>query len=436
MSDVLLVDYEITGHHLKYAASLLDELDRQFPMFDFQFLTVGPDPRIEEYFEASDVTYLFSEEKAISRPGAGDILERLTRRPMWNAVGRTINYAEDSQYDIVHFLHVDNLLQALWKYSKQLNRLDSSVVGSINGAFFGTKSFPSFTDPERLLGSLEHVSSGYLLRYLPNLFSYRRPWKDAFLSQLLGSGTFDELFVPTESGRRYLDELRNETETKVVPDPIELPSLEQIGSKADARDELDILRESDVLLFFGELRSEKGIRILLDALHSYDGKEFTMVFAGEPVDVDPSDIASLDRNPDVTVRQELSYISESDVRHYFVASDGVVLPYTTAFGKHRPSNVFNLSCGYGRPVIAPNFGIFSSAITKHDLGITYEPDESEELARAIDDFLGSHETFSARQIQEYAETQTYGELAARIGDTYVSVVQSSQGRNGSGGYSS
>lgn len=425
MSSILLIDYDTTGHHLKYAGKLLDELADQYPSFDIDFLTIGKDSAIADYFSEDDVEYLFADRRPVSRrPGTGDLTDRIVNRPMRDVLKLTLAFVRESDYDIIHFLHIDNILQVLWKYSAELKQLRSRVFGSVNGAFFGTKAFPGFLNGAGnalVSQSLSHPAAGKALQGLPNLFSYRRPWKDAFLSHLLRTNTFDYLFVPTESGKRYIGQF-GDADITVVPDPTEVPDCEVVTSRKPAREALRVCQDTPVLLFFGELRDEKGIKLLLDGLRTYDGQPFTMVIAGKPIDVDFEEVESVRDNPALTVRADLGYIEESEVANYFAACDGVVLPYAMAFGEYRPSNVLNQSCSYGRPVIAPNFGVFTAVTTEWDVGVTYTPENRDSLVRTIDEFVGAPDQFSPGAIRDYARTQTYGQLAAEIGGIYQSTI--------------
>lgn len=423
MTDILLVDYETSGHHLKYAGGLVKELERQYQEFNITFLTSYADPRVNKYFNNSEVIYTdrTSSKKNI-RPGVDNSISIILSRRSRKNLKKTIDHISYSEYDAVHFLHVDNLLQVIWKYSKYIKGIEAEIFASINGAFFGEKTFPGWLNDRFstiLFNILTLGSSGILMKSLPNLFSYRRPWKDAMLYHILREPVFDHLFIPTKSGKKYINGIKNVNNTSVVPDPIILPDNESIDSKNASRNKLGLPTDEDILLFFGELRNEKGVTFLLEALKSYEGKQFTLVFAGEPIDVGVEEIEALRSNPNINLHYKLDYIEEKNVGLYFTACDGVIIPYSPEFGKHRPSNVLNQSCSYGKPIIAPNYGIFSEVVSEWGVGYTYSPLNSDSLLDTINDFLDSKDEFSSDTIQRYAQTQTFEQLAKQIGIKYL-----------------
>jgi glycosyltransferase involved in cell wall biosynthesis len=203
----------------------------------------------------------------------------------------------------------------------------------------------------------------------------------------------------------------------VVPDPVN-PWLKDLPGQKSARRELGIPIDDPTLLYFGEMRFEKGVDLLCDALESYDGPGFTMVLAGSPTDIDKRKLTNL-HNPRITFDIRAEFVPKQDIPTLFSASDGVVFPYRRSFGKYRPSGVFQKACAAHRPVLAPDFGFFANRISKYDIGATFSAGDVHSLTKEINDFVETAaKTQNADQFESYVSTQTYQNLAAVTIDSY------------------
>jgi glycosyltransferase involved in cell wall biosynthesis len=207
-----------------------------------------------------------------------------------------------------------------------------------------------------------------------------------------------------------------------IPDPLE-PWDGSPAAKRDARERLDLPAEGTVLLLFGQLVEEKGIDALLRALERYDGPAFTMVIAGSPVAVTPEEIEETARRSAVDVRPRLEFVPEADVEAYFVAADGVVLPYERSFGAARTSGVFQKACAAGRPILASDFGVFGRRVREWDLGVLCEPGSPERIAGALGTLVERGEAvYDAERMDEYACSQTFERLAELAHEAYRDVA--------------
>lgn len=133
------------------------------------------------------------------------------------------------------------------------------------------------------------------------------------------------------------------------------------------------------LLFFGVVRPDKGLDLLLQALARTPG-HVTLTVAGEFA----SDLAETREliaahgfGTRVTLRP--GYIPAAEVPALFAAADALVLPYRQAAGSQ---NVL-LAFSFGVPVIATTAGALAEAVRDGVDGLTCAPGDVDDLARAL-----------------------------------------------------
>ena len=133
------------------------------------------------------------------------------------------------------------------------------------------------------------------------------------------------------------------------------------------------------LLFFGEVRPDKGLDLLLQAL-ARTPDHVTLTVAGEFGDgLAPARelIAALNLGTRVTLRP--GYVPAAGLPALFAAADALVLPYRQAAGSQ---NVL-LAFSFGVPVIATTAGALAEAVRDGVDGLTCTPGDVEDLARAL-----------------------------------------------------
>ena len=124
------------------------------------------------------------------------------------------------------------------------------------------------------------------------------------------------------------------------------------------------------LLFFGAVRPDKGLDLLLQAL-ARTPEHVTLTVAGEfaagPA-VGPRLLAALGLGTPVTLRP--GYVPAAALPALFAAADALVLPYRAAAGSQ---NVL-LAFSFGGPVIATTAGALAEAVATASAGPTCCPD--------------------------------------------------------------
>ncbi len=120
--------------------------------------------------------------------------------------------------------------------------------------------------------------------------------------------------------------------------------------KLKAREKLNIPVDRFVLLFFGLIRSYKGLEILLDALGNLHSSETYpyLIIAGEfwdPVSRYEKQIMALNLIDQVAIHNR--YIPDDEVSNYFESADCLVAPYTGG----TQSGVATIAISFDLPMI-------------------------------------------------------------------------------------
>jgi glycosyltransferase involved in cell wall biosynthesis len=150
-------------------------------------------------------------------------------------------------------------------------------------------------------------------------------------------------------------------------------------SQAEAREELGLT--GDTLLFFGFVRSYKGLAYLLEALARVrEERDVRLLVVGEFWEGQQEtheQIEELGLTEAVTLVDD--YVPDEALEPYFAAADAVVLPYTSA----TQSAVVQLAYHWGRPVITTKVGGLPEVVEEGVSGMLVEPQDAEGLAAAI-----------------------------------------------------
>lgn len=149
-------------------------------------------------------------------------------------------------------------------------------------------------------------------------------------------------------------------------------------SEADARGELGAGENDLVVLLFGQMRPDKGIRDLLIAMRDTSGVR--VVLAGEDCGAleDAKDLmADLKVQGRVVVRR--GFATPAETGRLFLACDVVALPYQRASA----SGVLMLAYGYERPVVVYPVGGLPEYVTDGRTGWVCERPDPAALAETI-----------------------------------------------------
>lgn len=197
--------------------------------------------------------------------------------------------------------------------------------------------------------------------------------------------------------------------------PVLHPLYDNFGEaipKEEARKNLGIARDKNLLLFFGFIRKYKGLDLLLEAMHILQKKNSSiqLLIAGEFYE---------DERPyrDLIVKWQLenmllmrtAFIPDAEVRNYLCAADVVVQPYRNA----TQSGVTPLAYHFEKPMIVTNTGSLPAMVPHERVGLVAEPD-AESIAAAIERYFELGESYFITHLRSEKEKYSWNRMTAAI----------------------
>lgn len=185
-------------------------------------------------------------------------------------------------------------------------------------------------------------------------------------------------------------------------------------SKAEACAALKLDPEAKYLLFFGFIRSYKGLDLLLEAMAIPALQaipDLKLLIAGEFYE-EAKPYRDLIEKHGLQDRLVLrtDFIPNAEVRHYFCAADLVVQPYRHA----TQSGVTQVAYHFDKPMVVTNVGGLSELVPHGKVGYVVEPNP-EAIAAAILDFYTSAKAEEFTQnISRYKERFSWSRFVEAV----------------------
>ncbi len=134
------------------------------------------------------------------------------------------------------------------------------------------------------------------------------------------------------------------------------------------------------LLFFGQIKKDKGLDILLKSMKNIDSK-VSLVIAGKSSDIDFSYYKKLIKNLEINNKIIIKnhFISDADMLDLFLSSTIIVLPYKKIY----QSAVLLMSMSLGLPVIVSDLEPFNEIIIDDYNGFVFKNGDLVNLAQII-----------------------------------------------------
>lgn len=243
-----------------------------------------------------------------------------------------------------------------------------------------------------------------------NIRPHERKIGDTFFSRW--ALRFPDFFiVQSKTVLKDLLDFRPDAVYREVPHPVydifPLPV-----NKADARKRLKI-PEGKVILFFGYIRSYKGLRILIEAMPSILKRiSVRLLVCGEFYE-DREETFSLLRKLGMEDRVTVCdrFIPNEAVADYFCASDAVVLPYLSA----TQSGIAQVAYHYDKPVIATAVGGLPEVVRDGITGYIVPAGDPAALTDAVVRFYerGKESEF-VRNVREEKKKYSWERMAKTI----------------------
>lgn len=289
-------------------------------------------------------------------------------RNSWRVLDRALQAAVPERFDVLHLTGIEFLTAGIL-----LRRRPPSIpaVMELSAANF---SFQSYAGPVwmRAYKALQ-----------------TRVFQPTLGRQIEGIAVLGEYQREALTRQLRLDQ---RTQIAVIPDGGAEPAI--TVARAEARKRLGLRGDlQNLFLFFGLLRRDKGIEVLLAAAALLRDSPFHLLLAGHPADYTEAEILAQVRQHglDDKVIAHLGYIPEDAVSAYYFACDALVLPYRRVYsGGSGP--LLKGACMHARPSIVTGVSEMGRLVREYGLGLVAPPEDPAGLAQQLQQFLAMPES--------------------------------------------
>lgn len=214
-----------------------------------------------------------------------------------------------------------------------------------------------------------------------NVISHEGNFVDRILTKI-GLKNSDRFMCLSEQVENELKELAKGKQIYRTELPV-YDCYQAIDDQESSAKQLLGYREEDkVLLFFGYVRTYKGLDILIDAMPKLIEKDnkFKLLVVGEFYDKPDKYLNQIKKfKIEKHVNIINKFVSNEDVHKYYLASDIVVLPYRSA----TQSGILNVAYGFQKPVLVTNVGGLAEFVDDGKTGVIVDSSQSEKIEEGI-----------------------------------------------------
>ncbi len=242
------------------------------------------------------------------------------------------------------------------------------------------------------------------------------------------------LIVHYENGRKQLIDHWGVCSDRVtvIPHGIMMP-LHSPSGRLEARGKLDLPEDRRILLFFGSIRPNKGLDVLIKALRDivlHDPGVLLVVAGALPrgMNFQPYSDTIQRLNLSENIRTFVRFIPDEDVDSFMAASDLVVLPYLKFEAQ---SGVLLRAYAHKKPVVVSDVGAMGELVSSDKVGLVVEPGVPKALADAIISVLDKSDEFHSRyspELEDKYSWENVAELTMRSYENAIAIRNQSRDR--------
>jgi len=150
-------------------------------------------------------------------------------------------------------------------------------------------------------------------------------------------------------------------------------------SKDDAREFLNLKKETFIFCHYGRIKPYKGVFDLINSFKALNQNENIklMVIGAPRTDELKAHILDISKNTE-NIILKLDFVPNDDVQYYINASDIIVVSYK----KILTSGVVIMAITFGKPIIAPKLGCITETLDENG-AILYDSHEKDGLKNAL-----------------------------------------------------
>ena len=265
---------------------------------------------------------------------------------------------------------------------------------------------PCFGTIARVVKKNRHTK---IITIVDNMIPHEKHFYDTLLTNYFIK-PIDAFIAMSKSVYEDIERFAPKKIKKLSPHPL----YDNYGEKlhrTEALQQLDLEENYIYFLFFGFIRSYKGLDLLIDAFSDVRLRAFPvkLIVAGEFYENEKPYLDAIQRHNlsnDIILRT--NFIPNEDIKNYFCAADLIVQPYKSA----TQSGVTQIGYHFEKPMLVTNVGGLAEIIPNGKVGYVVEP-VKEEITTAMLDFLKNKPDFS-QGILEEKQKYTWDKLVLAI----------------------
>jgi glycosyltransferase involved in cell wall biosynthesis len=232
------------------------------------------------------------------------------------------------------------------------------------------------------------------------------------------------LIVHYEDGKRQLTEHWGIHTVKIDVIPHGIMPVKNPPNIKDARKKLNLPQDRRIILFFGGIRPNKGLDVLIKALEIVKlfNEQVLLVIAGGLLGrFSLQQYSDTIRNTGLSnhVQTFIKFIPEEDVDYFFAASDLVVMPYLKFEAQ---SGVLLRAYAHKKPVVVSNVGAMGELVSSDKIGLTIEPGAVEPLAQGIINVLDNIYKFRSHYDPDLESKYSWEHIAELTMRSYEAAI--------------
>jgi len=236
------------------------------------------------------------------------------------------------------------------------------------------------------------------------------------------------LIVHYEDGKRQLVDHWGICADHIDVIPHGIMPVQNPPDATDARKKLNLPLDRQIILFFGGIRPNKGLDILLEALEnikSHNRRVLLVIAGGLLGRFNFESYSDIIKKADLSehVQSFIRFIPEEEVDYFFAASEVVVLPYLKFESQ---SGVLLRAYAHKKPVVVSDVGAMGELVSSDKVGLAVKPGAAEPLAEAIISTLGNLDKFQSCYGPELENKYSWEHIAELTMRSYETAISSKQ----------
>lgn len=186
-----------------------------------------------------------------------------------------------------------------------------------------------------------------------------------------------------------------------------------------AREKLNLPQDTTVLLFFGNIRSYKGVPELINAYQRAQQQDSILLIVGKPYNAETVTRlqSAIQKTSNIQIRP--GFVPDHEVQTYMNAADAVVFPYQDVL----TSGAVILAMSFGKACIAPSIGCIPDVLD--DSGaFLYNPAEPNGLQNALTKAIRSNSRLGEMGAFNFSRASEWGwdRIAKETAQVYSEVL--------------